>query len=143
MDILKMFLWGEGRAYRLAPIFSSGHPVHETGEALHTKVALVLSSRTDRNGVPRNIFEKFICIRVRRSDELPAQRHSHFIIDLIGINAFGWLPDNNLPTNPACEVESGQVGIDFLLRKSIRFPMEIHQPQSIFEVAETSLQPPA
>lgn len=126
-----------------APHFLSGHPVHKAGEALYPKVALVLPSRPNGDGVPRYVVQQLIGVRFGRSDELPAQGNGHFEVDFVGVNAFFRLFDNNLLANPACEVENGQVGIDFLFGEGIRFPVEVDQSQRVFEVAEAGFNPPA
>lgn len=74
-----------GGPRRPGPHFLSGYPVDETGEPLHPEIALILPSRPDWNGVPRNVAQQFVSVRLRCSDKLPAQRNSHFEIDLIGV----------------------------------------------------------
>ena len=59
------------------PHFLSGYPIHETGKYLYPQVALVLPSRSDRNGVPRNVFQQLVAVGCRRSDKLLAERHRH------------------------------------------------------------------
>ena len=52
------------------PHFLSGYPVHKAGKSLYPQIALVLPSRSDRNGVLRNIFQQLVAVRCRRSDKL-------------------------------------------------------------------------
>ncbi len=92
--------------------------------------------------MPRDFLQQFFSVRVGRAKKFLAQHDRHFEVDLIGVNTVAWLTDNHLAANAACKVECGQVGIEFLLRESVRPPVEIDQPQRIFEVAESSFQTP-
>lgn len=132
-----------GRANKTRPpIFSGRHPVHETGETLHPQVALVCPPRTDRDGIPRNVRHQLLAVRIRRSDVLPAQRHGHFGIYLVSVYALFGLSDNDILANPACKIECGQVGVNFLFRESVRPSMEIDKAQRVFQTPEAGFNPP-
>ena len=119
------------------PSFLRGYAVDKSRETFHFQIALILSVRADRNGMPRDFLQQLFAVRIGRSQDLLAEHDRHFEVDLVGVNAVFRLTDNNLTADAACKVERRQAGVYLLLCEGIRLPVKIHQPQRVLEVTET------
>ena len=89
--------------------------------------------------MPRDFLRQLFTVRAERSQELFAEHDRHFEVDLVVVNAVFRLMDNDFITDAACEVERGQTGVYFLLRKSVGLAVEIDKTQRVLEVTETSV----
>lgn len=104
-----------------APLFFSGrHPVDKSGKAFDAEISLVLPSRSDGYCVPCYVQQQFVHVDFWVVNKLTAQHNCHFEVDLVGVNAFFRLTDNDLAANAASEVECGQAGVYLLFRESVR-----------------------
>ena len=89
--------------------------------------------------MPRDFLRQLFTVRAERSQELFAEHDRHFEVDLVVVNAVFRLMDNDFITDAACEVERGQTGVYFLLRKSVGLAVEIDKTQRVLEVTERCL----
>lgn len=118
------------------PSFLRGYAVDKPVKSLGTQIALVLPVRTNGNSMPCNFLQQLFTVRAGRSQELLAEHDRHFEIHLVDINAVFRLTGNDFITDAACEVKRGQTGIYLLLRKRIRFAVQIDETKRIFPVTE-------
>lgn len=118
------------------PSFLRGYAVDKSREIFHFQIALALSVRTDRDGMPHDFLHQLFTVRIGCSQELFAEHDRHFEIDLVGVNAVFRLTDNDFFTDAACKVKCGQAGVNFLLRESVGLAMQIDKTQRVLEVTE-------
>ena len=97
------------------------HSVNETDKCFRFYVSFIPSSRSDGFGIPRNILQQFLCVRIFGAEELPADMYRHSHIHFIFVNICVIFPNDNLIYNAAAEVWHNHCRKEFLFYKSIIF----------------------
>ena len=134
-DFLKKCVEGAVSA-NTTPSFLRGYAVDKSRKTFHFQIALALSVRTDRDGMPHNFLHQLFTVRIGCSQELFAEHDRHFEIDLVGVNAVFRLTDNDFFTDAACEVKRRQAGVYLLLRERVGLAMQTDKTQRVLEVTE-------
>ena len=123
--------------------FLGRNAVCEPAKTFGAKVASILPSWPDWDGVAADFLHNFFPGHVRVIEKFFTESHRHFEIYGVGVYAIFRLSNNNFLYNAAGEVEGRQRRPDFLLHKVIPFPVEVHQSRAVLQVPETGLDSPA
>ena len=122
---------GAGRSNPPPPVFSgcdfSGrNTVREPAKTLGAKVAPVLPSRPNWDGVAADFLHDFFPGHVWVIEKFFTESDRHFEIYGVGVQPVGRLLNDDFLHDSAGEVEGGQRRIDFLFHKVIPFPVEVY-----------------